>query len=44
MLARGFSGELRAYAGFRMRTADWAVLGGAVVVSVTAVAAGRLVG
>ena len=42
MLARGFAGELRAYAGFRMRPADWAVLGGAMVVSVTAVAAGRL--
>lgn len=43
MLARGFSGELRAYAGFRMRAADWAVLGGALAVSVTAVAVGRLV-
>jgi len=44
MLARGFTGELRAYSSFRMRAADWAVLCGAFAVSVTAVAVGRLLG
>ncbi len=43
MLARGFSGELRTYTAFRMRAADWAVLGGALAVSLSAVAVGSLV-
>jgi len=41
MLARGFSGEMRARTFRRMRTADWAALGGVVVVAAAAVLGGR---
>ena len=44
MIARGFSGEMRAYAAFRMRMADWAVLAAAFLASAGAVAVGRMVG
>jgi len=44
MMARGFTGEIRAYTPYRMRTADWAAVGASVVVAVGAVLAGRLVG
>jgi cobalt/nickel transport system permease protein len=41
MLARGFSGEMRARAFRRMRTADWAALGGVAAVAALAVLGGR---
>ncbi len=40
MLARGFSGELRAYSAYRMRTTDWALLAGSLTVAVVGVLAG----
>jgi energy-coupling factor transporter transmembrane protein EcfT len=42
MLARGFTGEVRSYSRFRMRTPDWLAAGGSVMVAATAVVAGRL--
>ena len=42
MLARGFSGEMRALTFFRMRSADWAAVGGATALGVAAVLGGRL--
>jgi cobalt/nickel transport system permease protein len=42
MLARGFSGEMRALTFYRMRPADWAGLGGATAMGVAAVLCGRL--
>ena len=41
MLARGFSGEMRALTFYRMAAADWAALGGAVAVAATAVLFGH---
>ena len=41
MLARGFSGEMRARAFRRMRTADWAALGGVAAIAALAVLGGR---
>ena len=41
MLARGFQGEMRAYSAFRMRPTDWAIVGGATIVSIGAVLIGR---
>lgn len=43
MLARGFSGEIRTYALFRMRTIDWAALIVTCVVAGVTVPLGRLV-
>ncbi len=42
MLARGFSGEMRALTFYRMRSADWAAVGGATALGVAAVLGGRL--
>jgi cobalt/nickel transport system permease protein len=42
MAARGFTGSIRTMHGYRMRTADWAALCGALAVAAVAVAAGRL--
>jgi cobalt/nickel transport system permease protein len=42
MLARGFSGEMRALTFYRMRSADWAAVGGAAAIGVAAVLSGRL--
>lgn len=41
MLARGFTGEMRAYQAFRMRSPDWVALAGALSLAVVAVVAGR---
>ncbi len=41
MLARGFTGEMRSYSEYRMRGLDWLSLGGAAVLAVAAVLAGR---
>jgi cobalt/nickel transport system permease protein len=41
MLARGFSGEMRALTFYRMAAADWAALGGAVALAATAVLFGH---
>jgi len=41
MLARGFTGEMRARSVRRMRSADWAALGGVVAVAAVAVLGGR---
>src|SRR5207245_805040 len=43
MLARGFTGEARGHDRFRMGRADWAALGGSVLVCAAVIAAGRLV-
>lgn len=43
MLARGFTGEMRAYNAFAMRRADWLALGGTIALSVSLVWAGRFV-
>ena len=42
MLARGFSGEMRARSVRRMRTADWAALGGVVAVAAVTLIGGRM--
>ena len=42
MLARGFSGEVRSFATYRLRASDWVALAGVCAVSVAAVLAGRL--
>ena len=42
MLARGFTGEVRTYATYRLRASDLAALGGVAVVAVAAVLAGRV--
>ena len=42
MLARGFSGEMRALTFYRMRSADWAAVGGVTAIAVAAVLGGRL--
>ncbi len=44
MLARGFTGEMRAYAAYRMRALDWLAMAVAVSLACALVAAGRLVG
>ena len=41
MLARGFSGEMRARSVRRMRTADWAALGGVIAVAAVTLVGGR---
>ncbi len=43
MMARGFTGEIRAYSGYRMRPVDWAALGTSLAVALAAVLAGPLV-
>jgi cobalt/nickel transport system permease protein len=43
MLARGFTGEIRTYAGYRMRRADWLALIGSVAVAAIAVVAERII-
>lgn len=43
MMARGFTGEVRAYTAYGMRPADWAALGMSFMVAVAAVLAGRVV-
>jgi len=43
MLSRGFAGEIRTYATFRLRASDIAALGGVAVVAAAAVLVGRLV-
>ena len=43
MLSRGFGGEVRTYATYRLRASDIAALGGVAVVAVAAVLVGRLV-
>jgi energy-coupling factor transporter transmembrane protein EcfT len=40
MLARGFGGEMRVYSTFRMRSADWGLLGVAALVASAGVMAG----
>jgi energy-coupling factor transporter transmembrane protein EcfT len=42
MLARGFSGEMRALTFYRMASADWAALGGAMALAATAVLFGHV--
>jgi cobalt/nickel transport system permease protein len=42
MLARGYGGEIRSYADYRMRAADWAALGCVAVLAVAVSLAGRL--
>jgi energy-coupling factor transporter transmembrane protein EcfT len=42
MMARGFSGEIRAYSTYRMTTRDWLALVAALAIAVGAVLAGRL--
>jgi cobalt/nickel transport system permease protein len=42
MLARGFSGEMRALTLYRMRATDWAALGGVTALGVAAVLCGHL--
>jgi len=42
MLARGFGGEIRTFATYRLRLADWVALSGVVGVAVVAVLAGRI--
>jgi cobalt/nickel transport system permease protein len=44
MLARGFTGEIRTYSRFRMRTPDWLSLAGAVALALMTLPAGRLAG
>jgi len=41
MLARGFSGEVRSFATYRLRASDCIALAGVCAVSVAAVLAGR---
>ena len=41
MAARGFSGSIRTYQAYRMRTADWVALSAAAVIAVAAVFASR---
>jgi len=43
MLARGFGGEIRTYAAYRMHAADWLALAATSVLAVVAVFAGRIV-
>ena len=40
MMARGFTGEMRAYSRHHMTGRDWAAVAGAVIVAVAAVLAG----
>jgi cobalt/nickel transport system permease protein len=42
MLARGFTGEVRVYSTYRMRTADWLALGGTAAFCVASVLASRV--
>jgi cobalt/nickel transport system permease protein len=42
MMARGFTGEVRAYSDYRMRAADWAALASSLALAVAAVLAGRI--
>ena len=41
MMARGFTGAIRSYTTYRMQTADWVALGGAVALASVALLAGR---
>jgi len=41
MMARGFTGAIRSYTTYRMQTADWVALGGAVALAAVALLAGR---
>ncbi|MGH2511502.1 MAG: cobalt ECF transporter T component CbiQ [Candidatus Limnocylindrales bacterium] len=41
MAARGFSGSIRSYQAYRMRSADWLALAGSVLVAIAAVIASR---
>jgi cobalt/nickel transport system permease protein len=41
MAARGFSGNVRSFQAYRMRLPDWLGLGGAIVVGIVALLAGR---
>jgi cobalt/nickel transport system permease protein len=41
MMARGFTGEMRAYSRYCMVARDWAALAGAVAIAIVAVLAGR---
>jgi len=43
MLARGFTGEVRAYSTYRMRAADWLALAGTAAFGAAAVMASRVV-
>lgn len=43
MLARGFTGQVRSYSNYRMRTADWAALLASVLVACAALVAGRYI-
>jgi cobalt/nickel transport system permease protein len=42
MLARGFNGEIRTYASYRMRAVDWLALAATLVVAAATVPVGRL--
>jgi cobalt/nickel transport system permease protein len=42
MLARGFTGEARTYACYRLRASDWAALGAVVLVAVSVAMSGRV--
>jgi cobalt/nickel transport system permease protein len=42
MLARGFSGEMRARSVRRMQTADWAALGGVLAAAAVTLVGGRM--
>jgi cobalt/nickel transport system permease protein len=42
MLARGFSGEMRAYSAYRMTTRDWLILAGSVAIVVALLGVERL--
>jgi cobalt/nickel transport system permease protein len=42
MLARGFSGEIRAYSSYRMQVHDWLALLGAVAIAAATVPVGRM--
>jgi cobalt/nickel transport system permease protein len=41
MMARGFTGAIRSYTTYRMQTADWVALAGAVALAAVALLAGR---
>jgi hypothetical protein len=41
MAARGFTGTIRSFNGYRMRSLDWGAFGGAVAVAGAAVFIGR---
>ena len=41
MMARGFTGAIRSYTTYRMQTADWVALAGAVALAAVGLLAGR---